>query len=95
MEKFEPKGFSNQIFKERYAFTPEESWDEACLRVADQMAKAEGPDKYAKYKEKFYTELVMNRFVPGGRIWYSSGRPIPTSTLRCTKNTTTPYRRDY
>ena len=82
---FKPEGFSGKIFRDRYAFTEEESWDGesgACMRVAKQMAIAEDPDKFEKYKNKFYDVLVDNYFVPGGRIWYNSGRPNP-QLLNC------------
>ena len=35
---YEPVGFSLDIFKARYSFTLEESWQEACVRVATQVA---------------------------------------------------------
>ena len=82
---FKPEGFSQNIFVDRYAFTEQEPWDGeggACMRVAKQMAVAETPDKFEKYKEKFYDILVNNYFVPGGRIWYNSGRPNP-QLLNC------------
>jgi ribonucleoside-diphosphate reductase alpha chain len=79
---YEPTGFSLKIFKDRYAFTPEESWAEACERVARQMSVAETPEKQRTYVEKFYTILSSNLFVPGGRIWYNSGRPNP-QLLNC------------
>lgn len=79
---FEPKGFSATIFKERYAFTPEESWVEACSRVARQMSLAESPDKQKQWYDKFYEVLGDNLFVPGGRIWANSGRNNP-QLLNC------------
>lgn len=79
---FKPTGFSEETFKNRYAFTDQETWDEACMRVAKQMASNELPDKHEKYKQKFYDILVNNYFVPGGRIWYNSGRPNP-QLLNC------------
>jgi len=79
---FNPEGFSLNIFRDRYALTEEETWQEACGRVAHQMATAERPDVMEKYRIKFYEELVNNRFVPGGRIWYNSGRPNP-QLLNC------------
>jgi ribonucleoside-diphosphate reductase alpha chain len=82
MSKFEPSGYSKTIFKDRYAFTEEETWDEACRRVARQMASAELPDKQKLYLEKFYDILSANMFVPGGRIWYNSGRTNP-QLLNC------------
>jgi len=81
-EKFEPTGFSAEIFKSRYAFTEDETWEEACKRVAKQVAIVEIPDKVKKYEDKFYDVLITNRFVPGGRIWYGSGRPNP-QLLNC------------
>ncbi len=72
--KFKPEGFSETIFKNRYAFTEVETWEEACKRVATQMSIAESPEKQKTYQEKFNQILVDNLFVPGGRIWYNSGR---------------------
>lgn len=82
MNEFKPEGFSNEIFKQRYALTPEETWSEACRRVAHQMAIAEPIDKIKMYEDKFYEMLVSNFFVPGGRIWYGSGKNNP-SLLNC------------
>jgi len=79
---FRPTGFSETIFKERYALTPEETWEEACSRVAWQLALAEPSVKKQQYKDKFYDVLVNNLFVPGGRIWYNSGRNNP-QLLNC------------
>lgn len=82
MSRFRPEGFSEEIFKSRYAFTEEETWPEACERVAVQMSKAEVPDKQVYYKDKFREVLESNLFVPGGRIWYNSGRVNP-QLLNC------------
>src|SRR5579863_5596213 len=79
---FMPAGFSEEIRKARYAFTDAELWPESCLRVATQMSLAELPEKQLIYRDKFYDELVENRFVPGGRIWYNSGRHCP-QLLNC------------
>ena len=79
---FQPSGYSEKIFKSRYAVTPEETWSEACQRVSKQMALAETPDKQKAYEQKFNEILVSNNFVPGGRIWYNSGRNNP-QLLNC------------
>jgi ribonucleoside-diphosphate reductase alpha chain len=79
---FQPEGFSNTIFKERYALTDSETWPEACRRVAKQMALAENVEKQKIYEDKFYDALVDNLFCPGGRIWYNSGRNNP-QLLNC------------
>lgn len=79
---FEPKDYSLTIFKDRYAFTENETWEDACRRVAHQMAIAEEGSKFDKYNDKFFDILSNNLFVPGGRIWYNSGRPNP-QLLNC------------
>lgn len=79
---FTPEGFSHEIFKARYAFTEEEGFAQACLRVAQQASIAEMPVKQRMYLEKFYEALTNNLFVPGGRIWYNAGRQNP-QLLNC------------
>ena len=70
---FQPAGLGLNIFNERYAHG-EESWDEACHRVARTMAAAEENGNVAKFEKRFYDQLVTGKFMPGGRIWYGSGR---------------------
>jgi ribonucleoside-diphosphate reductase alpha chain len=72
---FKLEGLSETIFKERYAIHPEESWENAALRLANHAAGAEEDQDILRVSEEFYEELVTNRFMPGGRIWYGSGRP--------------------
>lgn len=79
---FQPEGFSLDIFKSRYAFTEEETWDEFARRVARQMAKAELPEKQKEYEQAFYEIIANNEFVPGGRICYNSGR-VNAQLLNC------------
>ena len=86
-----PTGLGLQIFQDRYARFEGETWEMACQRVAFHVAGAEENGKLQKYGERFQEELVSNRFMPGGRIWYGSGRPkaqllncfvVPTSDSR-------------
>lgn len=79
---YKPEGYSETIFKDRYALTREETWEEACQRVAKQMALAELLEKQKHYESVFNEILVNNMFVPGGRIWYNSGRNNP-QLLNC------------
>lgn len=79
---FKPEGFSDTIFKSRYAFTQTETWEEACQRLARQNAAAESPTKQKKYEDEFLNILGNNLFVPGGRIWYNSGK-IDPALLNC------------
>ena len=75
MQPFQPEGLGLQIFNDRYARFEGETWEQACRRVADHVAMAEENGKLKTYGDRFYDELVNNRFNPGGRIWYGSGRP--------------------
>lgn len=75
--EYEPTGFSLQIFKDRYSFSPEESWESACRRISRTMASCETNGKKDEWEEKFYKEISSNRFCPGGRIWAGAGRPKP------------------
>ena len=90
-EPYQPQGLSETIFKERYTIYQNETWNEASLRLATHVASSEINGKKEEYTEKFYEQIVTNRFMPGGRIWYGSGRPraqllncfvIPTSDSR-------------
>jgi ribonucleoside-diphosphate reductase alpha chain len=90
-EIYQPKGLSETIFKERYTIHSNESWQEASQRLATHVASTEENGNKERYAEKFYEEIVTNRFMPGGRIWYGSGRPraqllncfvVPTSDSR-------------
>lgn len=75
MNQYMPVGFSEEIFRQRYAFTDEETFDEACARVSRVVSSCELPEKRTKIYEKFYEELSTNRFMPAGRIWYGAGKP--------------------
>ena len=72
---WEPTGLGATIFQDRYARSEDETWQEACERVAQHVAEAETNGKVKVYGERFNQQLVSNKFMPGGRIWYGSGRP--------------------
>lgn len=74
-EAYEPSGFALDIFRKRYALHEQEKWGEACARVAAHVASAERPDKMVSVRDDFERILLANQFMPGGRIWYGSGRP--------------------
>ena len=71
---YEPSGFALQIFRDRYAISPEETFQEACRRVANFIASAEDGKKIKEFEERFYDIISTNRFSPGGRIWRGAGR---------------------
>jgi len=90
-EQWRPQGLGSTWFNERYARFDGESWEQASKRVAWHVAQAEENGKVQKYGERFEEEIVSNRWMPGGRIWYGSGRPkaqllncfvLPTSDSR-------------
>ncbi len=75
MEVYEPTGFALKIFQDRYAIHPEETFHQACDRVATHISNAELGEKREEYKNQFVDLLKTNRFSPGGRIWRGSSRP--------------------
>jgi len=74
-ETYEPKDFAAVIFSQRYSLNGVESWEEACQRVAHHIASAEQNGYRSKWEKRFMEALQSARFIPGGRIWYGSGRP--------------------
>ena len=91
MEHYQPRGLALDIFKKRYAIRPDETWDEACERVAHHIAVAESGENISRYRQEFFDILAPDLFTPGGRIVYGSGRPkgqllncfvIPTADSR-------------
>ncbi len=74
-ETYEPTDFAAVIFSQRYSLNGVESWEEACKRVAHHVASAEQNGHRSKWEKRFMKALQSARFIPGGRIWYGSGRP--------------------
>jgi len=75
MKKYNPQGFALQIFQDRYAIHEEETFSQACIRVARSISDAETGAKRNEYFDRFFDILQTNRFSPGGRIWRGAGRP--------------------
>lgn len=71
---YNPTGLSQQIFKDRYTHTEDETWVQASRRVAKHVAKAEKPEYMKTVEEAFFYTISNNHFMPGGRIWYGAGR---------------------
>lgn len=71
---FQLDDLGEEVFRRSYAYDKEETWEAAALRVSRHVAEAEDNGKRSKWTSRFYRELVTNRFMPGGRIWYSAGR---------------------
>jgi hypothetical protein len=62
---YEPQGLALEIFKKRYTLHPNESWTEACIRVANHVAEAENGADVIKYRSEFLDILQQNLFSPG------------------------------
>lgn len=75
MTYYEPQGLALDIFRKRYAIHENESFHEACERVAYHVAQAEKGENIAKFRHEFSEILKYNLFFPGGRIMFGSGRP--------------------
>jgi ribonucleoside-diphosphate reductase alpha chain len=71
---YEPTGFALQIFHSRHAAYDGEPWADACKRTAWHVANAEQGQDRVRHFEEFRLALLENRFMPGGRIWYGSGK---------------------
>lgn len=71
---FSPEGIGKTIFEQRYAISEDETWEQACHRLASHVVRAEETNN-SIWEEAFFDELSENRFMPGGRIWYGCGRP--------------------
>lgn len=73
-EVFSLDDLGQDVFKRSYAYDENETWSEAADRVASHVAEAEENGLKRKWASRFYSEIVSNRFMPGGRIFYGSGR---------------------
>lgn len=71
---FQPTGLGLEIFQSRHAAHPTETWAEGCARVATHVSIAEAGAARAEWQPKFESALLDNLLMPGGRIWYGSGR---------------------
>lgn len=74
LTKYKPTGFAAKIFKDRYAIHLNETFAQACKRVATFTASAEEGDKIKHFEKRFLNIMNTNRFSPGGRIWRNAGR---------------------
>lgn len=71
---YQPQGLAKEIFDDRYTLYKGETWKQASKRLSDHVAKAEEENIRADISREFYDVISTNQFMPGGRIWYGSGR---------------------
>lgn len=65
-----------KIFKLKYAKDEEETWADACLRVALYVASVEDEDAQAEWTAKFFQLIHELAFLPAGRILANAGTEI-------------------
>jgi ribonucleoside-diphosphate reductase alpha chain len=78
VERFKTS-FAKNIFKQKYAQGPNDSWDALAERLVDDVCGTRGGTLIALMSEGDRRELVEHikqmRFLPGGRYLYYAGRP--------------------
>lgn len=90
---YEPIGFALDIFRARHAAHDNETWEQACERVAHHVSNAEEGEKRDAWRERFAAVLKDNLLMPGGRIWYGSGR-ARGNLLNCVSGDTLVHTRE-
>ncbi len=63
--------FSKSVFQQKYAFHPEETWEQCCTRVVKAVCAGLID---ANVAEMIHKAMVERKFIPGGRYLYASGR---------------------
>ncbi len=70
--------FASTIMKQKYSHVhadgTHETWEEIAKRVAENVMKAVGASK--DLKKKIEKAIAEQKFMPGGRYLYASGRPL-------------------
>lgn len=67
--------FASSIFQQKYAFTPEETWEQCAERVVRAVCAA--APFFPEDEQQELIRLVGERkFLPGGRYLYAAGRPF-------------------
>jgi ribonucleoside-diphosphate reductase alpha chain len=77
---FNPSGLGLEIFQDRYTINPEETYEQAALRLSSFVSTQESNSKY--WSAAFNEIIRTGAFMPGGRIWYGCGRPV-SQLLNC------------
>lgn len=62
-----------KIFKLKYARNEKETWEDACLRVAQHIASAEEKSEQVEWTAQFFQMINSLTFLPGGRILANAG----------------------
>lgn len=72
--------FAQNIFRQKYALSEADSWDNLAIRVVDDVCGTQGGKKRRLLGENDCKQLVQYiskmQFIPGGRYLYYAGRPF-------------------
>jgi ribonucleoside-diphosphate reductase alpha chain len=87
--------FAEHIFKQKYALSPADSWDNLAHRVVDDVCGTRGGTEAPLMSKEDRQQLVQfiaeMKFIPGGRYLYYAGRPFKAYNncylLKCEEDT--------
>jgi ribonucleoside-diphosphate reductase alpha chain len=87
--------FAEHIFRQKYAISPDDSWDNLALRVVDDVCGTVGGTERPLMSKEDRQQLVQYiaemKFIPGGRYLYYAGRPFKAYNncylLKCEEDT--------
>lgn len=74
--------FASSIFRQKYAISPTETWEQCAERVVRTVCGAVGEGSHygSRFSESEIQELIVliseRKFLPGGRYLYAAGRPF-------------------
>lgn len=82
-EKF--NSLAEQVFKQKYAFTPDETWRQCCERVVKNVLGAYPVQLMISAEDvnKLIDFMDMRLFIPAGRYLYASGRELHQTQNCC------------
>jgi len=70
----ELSGLRESIFKLRYAFNDNETWEQCARRVAGAISSVEKNGNKENAEASFYAMLKLQHFMPGGRTLRNAGK---------------------
>jgi len=79
---YDEPAFRERVRLSRYAFHPEETWKEMCIRVMNEVTMRASAPEHPEVLEPTLAALEERRFIPGGRTLHAAGRPHP-QLLNC------------
>ena len=68
--------FAERIFKLKYAWGLNDTWADCCKRIIESVVGGDIPLMSKEDRSQLYDFLLKQKFIPGGRYIYYSGRPL-------------------